>query len=149
MNTELMDKWRAQRAEEASRIPLVTSGTSSEHSRACSATVPKVATPGPEHYEMATPPTAPHYFVLSSTPLPRQIERTIAQRNWAIAKSNAKSLFGEGLSADQRNPAGEKRNMRHLFGEEVEIVPSAPGLEPRHELTSEKAKNNADHLFGK
>ena len=39
--------------------------------------------------------------------------------------------------------------MRHLFGEEVEIVPSAPGLEPRHELMSQRAKNNADHLFGK
>ena len=39
--------------------------------------------------------------------------------------------------------------MKNLFGEEVEIVPSAPGLEPKHELKSLKAKKNADHLFGK
>ena len=100
----------------------------------------KTAAPGPEHYEMSTPPSASQYPVLSATPISRQTERSIAQRNRDIAKSNAKSLFGEGLPASQRNPAVEKKNMKHLFGEEVEIVPSAPGLEPKHELKSQKGK---------
>ena len=93
MKTELMDKWRAQRAGETSRVPPVTTGTSSEHSRARGATVTKVTKPSPEHYEMSTPPTTPHYLALNSNPISRKNERTIAQRNWDIAKSNAKSLF--------------------------------------------------------
>ena len=120
MKTENMGRLKALWAQKEPRAPISTPNAVSEHSHARRATDSKEADQGAEHYELATPPSAPHYPKLNSKPIPRQVERTIAQRNRAAANSNAESLFGKGLSSDQRNPAAEKRNMIDLFGEEVE-----------------------------